>query len=73
MTPSISKPIVGIGDFSGKGGKAAVFVTPPPPPVQQGGEASTGHRMDVKALTLIQAQVQILQTSSKADFYLHSN
>lgn len=38
--------------------------------MQQQGEVSAGHRVDVRALALICAQVQILKTFNKTDFYL---
>lgn len=53
--------------FTGKGGKGAGSVTPP---VQQQGEASAGHRVGVRVLALICAQVQILHIFNRADFYL---
>lgn len=52
--------------FTGKGGKGAGSVTP----VQQQGEASAGHRVGVRVLALICAQVQILHIFNRADFYL---
>lgn len=47
-----------------------VAVLPSLTPVLQSREVSTEHRMDVKALALICAEVQTLHRFNKADFYL---